>query len=403
LGEIQEVNPMASHEAVTVRDSKGVVRYRIGKPFSRDGGACLYGRILDLTTGKACRVATGETKKDKARQRLIDWCAEKLRSEQEGTVDAKGVLFTTAFEEWLSLKTLRDSTRIDMERAFRGTYAPAFGERCVNQVEAADIERFLSACEKKGNAPKTRRKHLVALRGFFRWAIRRKYARRDPTDALRVQVPKKRHGKALATEEARRLLAACREKTILEVKDARGRRWKQTWEPPAHLFIAVLLALYTGLRRGNIVRLRWRQVDLGKRRISIPAEEMKANADFDVPLHPVLCRVLKELLAGRGNVPADELVLGVEVKMIWKSFKAALRRADLPDIRWHDLRHTFSTWIGMEAPAIVVKQLLGHSIGDVTELYLHVPWEKKLAAVDALPDLLAEQSKVAVQGSTAAR
>lgn len=59
---------------------------------------------------------------------------------------------------------------------------------------------------------------------------------------------------------------------------------KQTWTPPEYLWLAVLLAVYTGLRRANILGLRWRQVDLGQRAIRIEAGSMKAGRAHEVPI-----------------------------------------------------------------------------------------------------------------------
>ncbi|MGH7754076.1 MAG: tyrosine-type recombinase/integrase [Gemmatimonadales bacterium] len=198
----------------------------------------------------------------------------------------------------------------------------------------------------------------------------------------------KRIGVALTLEQARSLICACREPVVHRIQDRRRKQGEQAWPPPPHLFLAVLVALHTGLRRGNTTRLRLSQLDLGQRKINIAAEEMKANADFVIPVHPELAEALTESLRGRGKLGPDELVLGREVKEITKSFKSALKRAGLPPIRWHDLRHTASTWWSERAPQAVKDALMGHAPVGVSGRYTHIPFETMKRVVDCIPRLL---------------
>ena len=110
-------------------------------------------------------------------------------------------------------------------------------------------------------------------------------------------------------------------------------------------------------------------------------------------------RVLKKRLHDQKRLDPNEPVIGPELKAITKSFKSALRRADLPDIRWHDLRHTFATWMSTRCSYAALRQVMGHSPGSVTLQYTHVPFEELRQAVDTLPNLLT----TAAAGKTAAK
>jgi integrase len=151
----------------------------------------------------------------------------------------------------------------------------------------------------------------------------------------------------------------------------------------------VLGALHTGLRRGNLLGLRWSQVDLGGRRITIPAEETKANAELAIPIHPELAEVLRGLLRGRDRVEPHAPVIGIEVKELKASFLSAARRAGLGHLRFHDLRHTAATWWGERCTHAVLQQLLGHAPGSMSLKYVHVPFAKLRQVVDRMPRLLA--------------
>lgn len=345
------------------------------------------GRVRDLKNGRVLQRDTHERDRRKAEQAILDWI-RLLESRENSTTEPLTERFDLRFQEWMELKSLRPSSKFDLHCSFRGVFCPTFGERFLDEISPKDIERFLKALETKRRlASKTRQKHLTTLRSFFSWAVRHKHCAENPTLGIKVPRGAKRQGTALTVEEARRLIQACHVSTVKEVKDRRRGTWKQTWDPPEHLALAVHIALQTGLRRGNILNLRWSQVDLQKGSIVIAAEETKAQADLRIPIHPELIIVLQHLQVSRGGHSKEDLVLGTKLRAITKSFKAALARAQLPPIRWHDLRHTFATWASLKAPYAVLRELLGHSPGSVTFHYTHVPFEELQRVVRELPVL----------------
>ena len=86
----------------------------------------------------------------------------------------------------------------------------------------------------------------------------------------------------------------------------------------------------------------------------------------------------------------DEPVVGKVPDKVARSFKAAARRAGLPDeLRFHDTRHTWSSWLQTRCSYACLQALMGHSPGkSVTLAYTHPTWEEKLAAVEHLPRIL---------------
>ncbi|MBI4585917.1 MAG: site-specific integrase [Planctomycetes bacterium] len=294
----------------------------------------------------------------------------------------------------LSLKHVRPSTMRDYRQTFASVFTPAFGEKLLDEIELKDVERFLKTWHKrKGEiTARTKQKYLTELRAFFRWAIRHGYGALDQTDGVKIKGISKEQGVALTPDEARALLTACQTPIIRDVKYSNRAGATQEFQPPSHLLVAVLIALHTGLRRGNVVGLKWWNIDLEKRKITIPGSEMKAHNDFEVSIHPELCQILRQLLKGRTKIDPDEHVLGRSFTEIKKSFKSALKRAGLsPDIRWHDLRHSFATWIGQRATFVVYRALLGHSPGSVSERYFHPPFEELRKVIDSLPHLLSHK------------
>jgi integrase len=377
------------------------------------GGRWL-GRVRDTRTGRIHEISTRETKRAKAEQAVIAWIEERVQKEATAT-DAIG--FKTAYEEFLKTKVLRPGTEYEYNSSFTGVLLPFFGSLLVEEIERRDVERFLT--ERRNVSARTRQKHLTMLRSFARWAVWHRYCLEDFTAGLRVRGVRRRAGVALATDQLRHLLAACRTPTIHTIGDGRRHCGSQSWPTPDHLFLAVLIGAHTALRRGNILALRWDQLDLGQRRLTIAADEYKTAADLVIPIHPELAAVLEATLrercaeaarrlgrsvdpGRRPEVGADaalvdphELVLGRRLREFSKSWKSALARAGLPPMRLHDLRHTAITAWSLRFPHAVVQALAGHAPPTMTAKYTHVAFETLKAAVDSMPRLLEPAEAVA--------
>ncbi len=338
-----------------------------------------YCRVFDTRTKRLHKVCTRQTVKRLADKAVDDWIKAKLREDSDGISHFRR--FDEAYEEYLRTRQISASTRIEYKSCYR-QFLPHFGEKYVHEITFADVEHFLKESELKRRSRRTRQKHLAYLRAFFRWAIHRQLARKNPTDGQSVPNATRRVGVALTREEAERLVRACERRFKKDLQNGRG-KWEQEYVPPRYLLLAVLISLHTGLRRGNVLGLKWKHVDLDRRSIRLPAAMLKTDVDHEIPLHDELYH----LFYGREGDP-DDPVVGKKLKSITKSFKAAVKRAGVRDLRWHDLRHTFSTWIAGVTSLAVQQRLLSHSPGKNMSLrYTHVPFEKLKKAIDALPNL----------------
>jgi integrase len=114
---------------------------------------------------------------------------------------------------------------------------------------------------------------------------------------------------------------------------------------------------------------------------------MKAREPHSVPIHPALARELRKALHGRERVPApQEIVVGLPKKKAYDAFKRAARKAGLPSLRWHDMRHGFASFLAQTAPWAVVQRLLGHKPQGATGIYVHTTLDASLKALNTLPD-----------------
>ena len=135
------------------------------------------------------------------------------------------------------------------------------------------------------------------------------------------------------------------------------------------MFVAI--ALYTGMRQGEIARLRWRDIDFEKETITIP--DSKTGNPRTIPLETPL----KQLLEARPQT--GELVLGEYRHR--KAFEGALKRASMENFTFHDLRHTYASWkVQAGVPLMHVKELLDHKTLAMVKRYAHLTPEHLTSA-----------------------
>ncbi|EIJ42369.1 site-specific recombinase XerD, partial [Beggiatoa alba B18LD] len=135
----------------------------------------------------------------------------------------------------------------------------------------------------------------------------------------------------------------------------------------------IVLALYTGARRGELLGLTWDRVDFERAFLVLEAEHTKGQKRRCIPLHPRALQALRHLQTlGSGEFVFSDRN-GRKVGSLRKSFLNACERADIRNFHIHDLRHTCAAWLVMEGVALVViRDLLGHQSVKTTEIYAHL-------------------------------
>src|SRR5690606_32011211 len=250
-----------------------------------------------------------------------------------------------------------------------GLYVRMLGNRTVRSISTRDLDGLFATLKTSGRSPRTLQRHLVNLREFWRWAVRRGYADTDVTEGFRFRPTPTKVRRALSLEEQRRLLEAARDEAT-------------------HVRLAVFLALRTGLRYANVVDMRWDWLDLESGTITVPASEYKGKRDYVAPLADDVLRVLRIRFrlspAGR-----TEWVFGRPGRNLRKSFLRALERAGIErdgSVDFHALRTTWSTLLAPVCSYPCLKALMGHSPGgDVTMVYPKPPLEEMRDALNRMP------------------
>lgn len=296
---------------------------------------------------------------------------EWIRVHEQAPAQVNPITFSEAADRYLSVKAYRPRTRQDYKYVF-GILRESFGKELVHRISADDLDQWLA--RQKDWTPRTRNKYITTLRTFYKWCMKRGCAAGNPALAVDKVRENKYKNRILSEAEEERLLWACRTPFKVKCKGFRqGSRnkteWEQEYTPPKYLYEIILTALRTGLRFTNIVNLRWDQIDWENRMLRIRTSEMKSKRDWCLPIADDLYAVLLALFEENKKKSRPSLQLFENVDSIRNAFNAALVRAKLPKIRFHDLRGTFLTRIAAHTDPKTLQQIADHASIQTTLRY----------------------------------
>ena len=150
-----------------------------------------------------------------------------------------------------------------------------------------------------------------------------------------------------------------------------------SWRTVAALLDRTVLSVHTGLRRGSLFHLRWDQVDFLNRVLRI--QRTKSGRPHALPLNATVLTKLQALYNQRipdcpyAFAHATGRKTGEPVQDVKNAFHTALETAEIKNFTWHDLRHTFASWLIMKGASLrSVAELLGHRGLRMVMRYAHL-------------------------------
>jgi integrase len=219
---------------------------------------------------------------------------------------------------------------------------------------------------------------LEALRHILFWAVDEGLLAANPLSRMRLTPERRKPRSVFGVDEEERLLAGA----------------------AAHLRSIIVMAVDTGMRRGELLNQCWEHVDFSRNLLFVSRSKTAGGEGREIPF---TTRVHELLLAERKEEGLLFTFKGKPIRVIKTAWKAAVRRAGIRYRRFHDLRHTFNTRL-MEAGVMqeVRKALMGHSSGeDVNSIYTHIELPAKREAIRKLEVWVATQtSQLQSQGGT---
>ncbi|MCL4182164.1 MAG: tyrosine-type recombinase/integrase [Burkholderiaceae bacterium] len=277
-----------------------------------------------------------------------------------------------------------------------------FGElydRELRSLSAFDVERFKSKRLKAGRKPATVNRDLDRIRSVYSRAVEWGFLAAHPlktvkrakgADDSRVRYLSDDEGKRLrdALQEREDARRASRERHN-EWHKARGSAGHPQWPANGftdHLAPMALVALNTGLRRGELLGLTWENVNLGAKLLTVAAGTAKSRKARHIPLNAEAIDVLTRWKAqGSGEGLVFPAPGGGRMTHINTSWEGLVDDAKLVDFRFHDLRHDFASKLVMAGVDLnTVRELLGHADLKMTLRYAHLAPDRLAAAVEKL-------------------
>jgi integrase len=231
------------------------------------------------------------------------------------------------------------------------------GDMRLVELTAADITECRGRLKSgdgisgKPVGPATQTHYLAVIKHVLSVA-RRDWEWLTDDPGQRARTPKEPRGRVryLSAEEKSRLIAACRS--------------------DSQLYALVVAALATGARQGELLRLRWRHVDLASGTAAL--EDTKNGDRRTATLLPPVIEALRALVR---RLDRDEVFVGPRggVSFPQEAWTAALRTAGIEDFRFHDLRHTFASYLAMSGATLAeLAEALGHKTLAMVKRYAHL-------------------------------
>lgn len=287
-------------------------------------------------------------------------------------------------DDYLPGRKLKPSTIENYRYMLDGHLLPFFGDHALAELEARPelIDAYVALKAQSGLSAKTIHNHVLLLNVMLRRAVVWRLIRSNPVASIDRPSLVQPDMSVLTETEIARLTNAYDELIADACEDER--EW---WSLAKAI---VLTALGTALRRGELVGLRWRAVNLLEAKIEV--RETFVRGRFTTPkskasrrvveLGPRTLAVLEEQWRRTAYRDDDDLVFGHPTKgtpletgkLAKRYLKPALARAGIekPFRPFHDLRHTSLTHAAAAGnPQIYVQARAGHSQGSITERYMH--------------------------------
>lgn len=305
------------------------------------------------------------------------------------TVEAAALRFIEAKREDLKRSTIVDYesvTRCHVKRFFHGV--------AIDAVDRRLLERWLEHLKVKKLSPKSRVNALTFLSGVFRYAVRQEWVAANPVPLVdKPRVRRSREIRFLSAEQLDAVLRATPSDT------AQGRLDR----------VAILTAARTGPRQGELLALRWRDVDFAASVIRIRRsyvlgemdDPKSARGSRATPMHQSVASELARLSQSTRWREDDDLVFTLDgrpqdASALRRRYKQIVADAKIGRrVCWHDMRHTFGTSMAAAgAPLRSIMEWMGHANIQTTMIYADyapdpsggVAWAERAFASATDPD-----------------
>lgn len=342
-------------------------------------------------TGKALRRQVYATTKTAAQEKL-----ESLKAEiHDGTISAPSKMTVAEYLKLWLADTIRPNLTFgayrDYESTMRNHVIPIIGGYRLRHLEPTHVQHLTAELERRGKSARCREKVHVILSGALKQAVAWRLMTANPCKAVKAPKVERKEMRFLDEVQAATLLDAA-------LSD--------------RLHALYVLAVTTGMRQGELLGLKWTDLNLKATKASVtimrtldPSRCPVVAKDTKTPwsrrtiqlasLAVVALRDHQKRMLTEGNRASEWVFCNTEgnpyyrANLVRRSFEPLLKKAGVPRIRFHDLRHTAASLMLARGVNIkIVSQILGHKDVKITlDRYGHIlpsMQEQAVAAMDSL-------------------
>jgi len=271
------------------------------------------------------------------------------------------------------IKTRKRSWRLD-EAMLRLHILPVFGAQKMNRITCSDIIAFQHHVHEKKYAAGTCNRLMILLKFIYNCAIKWDVIPPDSNPCNGVDLfPDSGARERYLTQQEARLL-------FQELDHNKNTQVSQI----------IQLLLYTGARKREILDARWDEIDIHRHILTIPAARSKSKKPRHIPLSDAAITLLQSIPRENGVPwvffnPVTKRPL-VSIFYAWNSIR---KKVGLPDVRLHDLRHSYASFLVNAGRSLYeVQKLLGHHDPKVTMRYAHLSPQAMLEAVNIIGNIV---------------
>ena len=218
--------------------------------------------------------------------------------------------------------------------------------------------------------PATVNRYLALISHVFTTAVK-EWQWMEINPVMQISKPKESRGRTrfLSDEEREKLLNACRSSESV------------------FLFVIVILALSTGMRKGEILGMKWENVDLKKKRITLV--ETKNGETKVVPLVGKAHELIRDLYLNIKPLNNDRVFPSTntptEFRSIRTAWETALKKCEIENFRFHDLRHSTASYLAMNGATLLeIADILGHKTLQMVKRYSHLSEDHKATVLEKM-------------------
>ena len=249
------------------------------------------------------------------------------------------------------------------------------------QIEHIGVSEITSFLDSGNTGTASRHAYRRALRAFLNWLVKQNALDSNPASEVRLERLPDKHPRFLTLEDVERLCA-----TIRDASHRSAIEGASLWLIPP-----ISCNVFLGLRAGELVNLRWTDIDLDTRQLRVTntlSFTTKSGKERTLPLCDPLLGLLQSIPKVGEFVFSNYGGRQIHREHLSRRFKYYARKAGLSEeINFHATRHTAASWLAQQGASIeAIRLYLGHSSTSVTEMYMHLSPDTFAAQISAAFD-----------------